>query len=853
MTYEEFLKAKTVMARGSGFSCEQDEINPWCKPFTKDIIQWAVKGGRRAIFSAFGLHKTATQLETVRLVLKKAGGGVGLIVCPLGVRQEFFRDAKQLGIQIDFVRKTEDIVFDGIYLTNYESVRDGKLNPKIAKVVSLDEASCLRGFGGTKTFREFMGLFEGSGICRFVATATPSPNEFIELLAYAAFLDVMDVAAAKTRFFKRNSEKADQLTIHPHKEKEFWLWVSSWAVFLQKPSDLGYSDEGYSLQPLSVRWHEIPSDHGNAGVEKDGQLRMFKNAAIGVSTAAREKRDSLAPRVAKLMEIRAEEPAAHRLIWHDLEDEREALEEAIPTISTVYGKQKDEEKEKGITDFADGHTAELAAKPVMLGSGCNLQRHCAWEIFLGVGYKFNDFIQAIHRVQRFGQSRPVRVDIIYTEAEREIRAALEKKWAQHEELVSQMTTIIREYGLAGEALKAALGRSLGIERVEAKGADWKMVNNDCVLETTGMLSDSVDLILTSIPFSTQYEYSPSYNDFGHTDDCDHFWRQMDYLSPQLLRVLRPGRVFACHVKDRVTPGGLTGLGFQTVQEFHADAIKHYKKHGFAYLGMKTIVTDVVRENAQTYRLGWSEQCKDGSRMGVGMPEYLLLFRKPPTDNSVGYADVPVVKSKDNYSRARWQFDAHGFAKSSGDRLLSLEDLRGATHAEIFRMFKKHSLTEVYNFEKDVAIAEQVDKAGMLPPSFMLLQPQSWHDDVWTDVTRMRTLNAVQAQKNREMHLCPMQFDVATRVINQFTMAGETVYDPFGGLGTVPLIACQLGRKGIGCELSPLYFADACWHLRADAAKRASPTLFKMEFDEDELAGMEVAREVASVSTDDSDF
>src|SRR5687767_6925355 len=189
--------------------------------------------------------------------------------------------------------------------------------------------------------------------------------------------------------------------------------------------------------------------------------------------------------------------------------------------------------------------------------------------------------------------------------------------------------------------------------------------------------NSVDLILTSIPFSSQYEYTPSYNDFGHSESNAEFFKQMDFLTPELLRVLQPGRIAAIHVKDRIVPGGMTGLGFQTVYPFHCKCIEHYTSHGFAYIGMKTIVTDVVRENNQTYRLGWTEQCKDGSKMGVGMPEYLLLFRKPPSDTSNSYADDPVVKQKklwdkkidewinpNGYSRARWQIDAHGFMRSS---------------------------------------------------------------------------------------------------------------------------------------------------------------------------------------------
>jgi DNA modification methylase len=827
LTYDQFLQAKTCVSSELGMPCDPDEIHPMLKPHQRDIVRWNVMGGRRADFLAFGLGKTFIQLETVRIILKKKGG-IGLIVAPLGVRQEFMRDAATLGISITFVRRTEEIVFDGMYLTNFESVRDGNLDPKVATVVSLDEASILAGFGGSKTFREFMGHFENTGTYRFVATATPSPNEYIELLAYAAFLGVMDVGQAKTRFFKRNSEKADTLTIHPHKEKEFWLWMASWAIFLQKPSDLGYSDEGYELPQISINWHEVDAPEAEPASEKNGQGRLVSGAAVGVVTASREKRRSIDARMAKMLELRAEDPAAHRIIWHDLEDERKSIEKALPDCVTVFGSQDLDAREKYLIDFADGKIQELAGKPSMLGQGCNFQRHCSWAIFLGIGFKFRELIQSIHRVYRFLQTKEVRIDLIYTSAEREVRNQLLRKWGQHKELVEQMSNIIREHGLAAASIQHSLNRTMGVKRVEESGADWRMVNNDCVVETQHMPSDSVKLILTSIPFATQYEYSPSYNDFGHTDDTEHFFRQMDFLSPQLYRILEPGRVMVIHVKDRIMPGGLSGFGFQTVAPFHADCIYHYRKHGFAYLGMKTIVTDVVRENAQTYRLGWTEQCKDGSRMGVGMPEYLLLFRKPPTDRSNGYADVPVVKNKGEYTRARWQFDAHGYMKSSGNRLLNSEDLRGLTHADIFKLFKNHSLTNVYDFEKDVAIAEAVDAKGMLPPSLMLLQPQSWHDDVWTDVTRMRTLNGVQEAKGKEMHLCPMQFDIADRVITQFSNKGDSVFDPFGGLGTVPLRARKLGRFGIGCELSPKYFADACFHLRASEHEQAAPTLFNLE-------------------------
>lgn len=849
-SYREFLEAKIASAPAHGFRVETKDLNPWLKPHARAAVQWALAGGRRAIFASFGLAKTSMQLELMAQA-KRHAGGHALIVIPLGVRQEFRRDAETMGLSVKFIREPDEIdpAID-VHLTNYETVRDGKLDPTLFGAASLDEASVLRGFGGTKTFREFMRLFDRVPY-RFVATATPSPNEYIELLAYSAFLGVMDIGQAKTRFFKRDSENADQLRLHPHKEQEFWLWVASWALFIQKPSDLGFSDEGYELPPLDVRWHEVATDHSGAGEARDGQGRLFKNAAIGVVDAAREKRASLRDRISKLMQIRAEDPAAHRIIWHDLEAEREAVEKAIPSAVSVYGSQDLDARERAIIDFSDGKFQEWAAKPVIAGSGCNFQRHCAWAVFLGIGFKFNDFIQAIHRIRRFLQTRPCRIDLIYSEAEREVRAVLLEKWKRHDEQVARMSAIVREFGLTQLALSSGLKRSMGVARREVNGDGFRLINNDCAQECAALAGDSVGLIVTSIPFSTQYEYTPSYNDFGHTDDDAHFWAQMDFLIPELLRVLKPGRIAAIHVKDRIVPGGVSGLGFQTVSPFSDDCIARFRAHGFAFLARKTITTDVVRENNQTYRLGWTEQCKDGSRMGAGMPEYLLVFRKPPSDASNGYADEPVRKEKPlcddhgeaapfdqrrnwkrpvvgtGYSRARWQMDAHGFMRSSGDRLLSRDELRELPHAQLYKLWRERNLTTVYDFEAHVRMAEEMDRAERLPSTFMQFPPHSGHDDVWSDVARMRTLNGAQAAKGREMHLCPLQFDIVDRAIIQYSMKGETVLDPFMGIGTVPYCAIKLGRAGIGIELSPDYFRDAVSYVEAAARDMATPSLFDL--------------------------
>jgi DNA modification methylase len=856
--YEDFLRSKVKLSENHGFQIDINEINSNLKPHNKLMVKWLVEGGKRACFASFGLHKTVTQLEAVRCTLNHVGHGSGLIVCPLNVKQEFVEDSRNIlkwTTQPKFIRRDSEIEGDGIYLTNYESIRDGRLNPSLFQVASLDEASVLRGMGGTKTFREFMRLFTGDAgpmqirrgtekiKYRFVATATPSPNEYIELLAYADFLGVMDISQAKTRFFKRDSTHADNLTLHPHKEEEFWLWVSSWALFVNKPSDITgdqVDDDGYILPGLDLRWHEIPSDNEPV-LERNNQFSMFSSNALGLEQSAREKRNSLDSRIEKMMQLRAEDPSAHRIIWHDLEAERHAIDKAIPGITSIYGSQDYEKREQSILDFSYGRISELSAKPVIAGSGCNFQRFCSWAIYLGIGYKFNDFIQSIHRLQRFLQTNTVRVDLIYTEAERNVRKSLEKKWDNHKKLIANMTEIIKKYGLSHAEMAAHLSRKMGVERVEITGSGFAVVNNDNVPEmadSSRYPDNSIGLILTSIPFSSQYEYSPNYADYGHSESNEEFFQQMDYLTPNLFRVLQPGRIAAIHVKDRIVPMGLSGVGCQTVYPFHLDCINHYIKHGFAYMGMKTIVTDVVRENNQTYRLGWTEQCKDGTKMGVGMPEYLLLFRKPQTDTTNAYADTPVVKPKkdykrkigawenpDGYSRARWQMDAAGFTRSSGNRGITPDEIAALPADKIFKWFKEYTLNQVWDFEYVVKIAETLEMKGKLPSGFMLLQPQSWSDEVWTDVTRMRTLNGSQWSKGKEMHLCPMQFDIADRVIEQMSNPGDTVLDPFGGLMTVPFRAITKGRRGIGVELNPAYFIDGAAYCRSAEAKVALPTLF----------------------------
>lgn len=832
MNYLEFLKSKIEIAKDSGFEVEPSEVNKALKPHQKDAVIWALRGGRRALFESFGLGKTVQEIEFCHLAAEHENGRA-LIVLPLGVKQEFTRDAVELlGYEKpEYCRTMQEVEASKsqIVLTNYERVRDGDIRPDYFCATSLDEASVLRSFG-SKTYQTFLDKFKNVPY-KLVATATPSPNKYKELIHYAGYLEVMDTGQALTRFFQRDSTKANNLTLYPNMEDEFWLWVSSWALFITKPSDLNpeYSDAGYVLPPLQVNWHEIPVHYGDTA-NKDGQVQLFTEAAAGLKEAAEVKRESIDIRVQKMKEIVDSAPGDNFILWHDLESERHAIKKALPAVVDIFGSQDYDIREQRVIDFSEGKTRLFATKKELSGSGCNFQKHCHREIFLGVDYEFNDFIQAVHRCYRFLQSEVVIVDILYMENERQIKDALLEKWKNHNHMVEKMIEIVKKYGLNSANKAERLGRKLGVEgsREErtVKGSNYTAVYGDCVEETRAMESNSVDLIHTSIPFGNHYEYSANYNDFGHNQNTERFFEQMDFLTPELLRVLRPGRVAAIHVKDRVLFGNATGTGMPTVEPFHAECISHYMKHGFQYFGMITVVTDVVRENNQTYRLGWTEQCKDGSKMGVGCPEYILLFRKLPTDRSTAYADVPVTKTKDEYTRAQWQIDAHGYWRSSGDRLLSKEELQDVAVDNLQAVYRKFSRESVYSYEEHVELAKKLDENGKLPATFMVVAPGSWNQlEVWDDINRMRTLNTTQSKRKAQMHVCPLQLDIVERIINRYSNPGDLVYDPFGGIMTVPMSAVKMKRRGYACELNPDYFRDGVGYLQAAEDEVGAPTLF----------------------------
>lgn len=829
--YKEFLESKIVVAEKFGYDIDSSSINPLLLPHQKTIVEWALSGGRRAIFASFGLGKTIMQIEIGVQVIRKTGKPF-LICMPLGVVGEFKEDNDLIksGLEIEYISDTSTVgvLENKIYLTNYERVRKGDIDPCKFGGVSFDEASILRNLK-TETTNYVLNHFR-SVPYRFVATATPTPNDFIEILNYADYLGVIDRGHALTRFFQRDSTKAGHLTLYENKKEEFWKWVSTWSVFINKPSDLGFDDTGYDLPKLN--FHEVLIDRTPEGVvtNKDGEIVLFKDTTKSLVDTSREKAESIKERVAKAHEIVSGYSSdTSWILWHHLENERQEIERVFKVLDlkSVYGSQSNELKENTLLGFKHGDFKILATKPSIAGSGCNFQEHCHNMIFCGIDYKFNDFIQAIHRVYRFKQNKEVNVYAILTSNEQEVMKVLKDKWKNHVDLQAEMINIVREYGLNTDKVQSDMKRKMFKERREATICGAKLYNEDTVIIHQEMEDNYSGMILTSIPFGDHYEYSDNFNDFGHNYGNEKFFEQMDFLTPNLLRTLKPGRIAAIHVKDRIRYSHQNGTCFTTIEDFSGQTVAHFVKHGFYLVGKITITTDVVRENNQTYRLTWGEQRKDATKMGVGLPEYVLLFRKAPTNTDNAYADDPVVKSIDEYLLSLWQLDAHAYWKSSGNRFLSTDELTTSEMKYVFNKWKDFDKKTIYDFQEHLRVCNDLDKAGKLSKLFMTIPPTSSNDLVWTDINRMNTLNANQVNRKKEKHICPLQLDIIERLIYRFTNEGDVVDDPFGGLFSTAYKSVQMKRKAISTELNSEYYDDGLFYMKSLEYKLSIPTLFDL--------------------------
>ena len=431
MRYEDFLAGKQHIPPSCGFEVDKPAMNIHMFEWQKDITRWALRKGRAALFEECGNGKTIQQLEFADQVAKREGMPV-LIVAPLTVGAQTLREAQKFGYSAAICR-TQDDVTPGINITNYEMLQhfDGR---SVAGVV-LDESSILKNYTG-KMRNQIIEMFKDTPY-RLSCTATPSPNDYMELGNQVEFLGIMSRTEMLATYFIHDGSDTGKWRIKGHAEDRFWEWVSTWAVVLTCPGDLGYPNDGYILPSLNMTEHIVE-------VKSDGEYSLFGCEIAKTLTERRDaRRASLRERCEQAAEIIAQNPDDQWVCWCDLNAESELLAEFIPNSEEVRGSDKPDAKEDALMRFANGALRVLITKPSIAGFGMNWQQ-CHNMIFVGLSDSYEQMYQAIRRCYRFGQKRPVNVHIVTSAAEGAVKANVERKEQQAAEMKRNMVQYTKE-------------------------------------------------------------------------------------------------------------------------------------------------------------------------------------------------------------------------------------------------------------------------------------------------------------------------------------------------------------------------------------------------------------------------
>jgi len=606
MSYSDFLARKRQSVPAAGFDLAAEAINPKLFPFQREIVHWAIRRGRAAIFADCGLGKTPMQLEWARHVSEHTGLP-GLILAPLAVAAQTAREGEKFGVPVTVCRSQSDVCA-GVNIANYEMLQHFD-SGEFGGIV-LDESSILKAFEGStrKAITEFSRRIR----FRLACTATPAPNDLLELSNHAEFLSIMTGKEMIALYFTQDGNTTHQFRLKGHAKADFWRWMATWCVALRKPSDIGHADDDFALPPLQWEQHVVPGEAAGTLFPVEAQTLQERQAARRVSTPHRVQM------TADLVNA-SDRPW---VVWCNLNAESTALAKSIPDAVEVTGSDPPEHKERALRAFSDGTIRVIVSKPTIAGFGLNWQ-HCADMAFVGLSDSYEQLYQAVRRCWRFGQTRPVTVHVVTAETEGAVVANIARKEAQAGEMMSSLVA-----AMDGLSLGRSERSEMEYKAAEASGEGWRLLLGDSVERLLGVPDESIGLTVTSPPFPGMYAYTNSAHDMGNCDSIDAMIEQFKFLIPELYRVTMPGRMCCVHLVQ------LTAMksrdGFIGLKDYRGRVIDAFSDLGWAYAGEVTIDKNPQVQAVRNKERGllFKSLARDSSVMRMAIADYLIYFRKP---------------------------------------------------------------------------------------------------------------------------------------------------------------------------------------------------------------------------------
>jgi len=655
MTYSEFLVSKKNRTAYHGIEIADNQVNPALYPFQRDIVRWACHKGRAAIFLDTGLGKTFIQLEWARLL-----GQHTIIIAPLSVTRQTIREAAKIGIEVKYIRNMVDVA-GPFSICNYEMIE--ALDFSAFGSVVLDESSILKSIAGV-TRRHLTEKCQ-SVKYRLCCTATPAPNDQSEIGNHAEFLGVCKSAEMLAMFFihankqdereeqdgsitrkKHSNKQGQEWRLKNHARGPFYEWMASWAVAMTRPSELGYSDEGYILPPLNIRPVIVESDY-----VPDGEL--FHSKLSGITDRTKVRRSTIPERLARVDELLKADPGQW-LIWAGLQSETDALKGWITSgAREVKGDDPQEQKISDLQDFQDGAYRVLVTKPKICGFGMNFQ-NAHNMIFFGLSDSWESYYQCIRRQWRYGQKKPVNVYIVMSAAEQEIWENVRRKERVAKLMTSELLKNIAIY--ERRELKMASETEEKHERYldSVIGANFHAMHADSCEELPRIAEASVDLSVYSPPFADLYTYTNSEHDLGNSKDWGEFFGHYSFIIREVLRVTKPGRLTCVHTSD--IPAMELKDGYIGMRDFPGEVIRAYEREGWVFVGRAFIQKNPQAQAIRTKSkaLLFAQLRKDSSHSRPAIIDQILIFKKP------GECAVPITPVEngdmDNETWINW---AHG--------------------------------------------------------------------------------------------------------------------------------------------------------------------------------------------------